>query len=141
MTHHYHFVLFKCFPRRSQHKLKPTHNNSSHALTCSALVYPLGKKLPAAANIIQCFGIILNLDYYYTLCDQRGRVVILELTTSIIKFEFVTYSCFPYIFFNLQVDADAKRIAEDNYKTYTSLIKHLVGKCTSDIEKARAIFR
>ena len=48
----------------------------------------------------------------------------------------------------IQVDADAKKIAEDHYSAedhvcvnYTTLIRHLVGKCTSDIEKARAIFR
>ncbi len=39
------------------------------------------------------------------------------------------------------VDADAIRISEDTYLTYTSLVRDLVGKCTSDIEKARAIFR
>ena len=39
------------------------------------------------------------------------------------------------------VDADAIRISEDTYLTYTSLVRDLVGKCTSDIEKARALFR
>ena len=43
----------------------------------------------------------------------------------------------------MQVDVDAKRIAAESQecRNYTTLIRHLVGRCTSDIEKARAIFR
>ena len=43
----------------------------------------------------------------------------------------------------MKVDVDAKRIAAESQecRNYTTLIRHLVGRCTSDIEKARAIFR
>lgn len=39
------------------------------------------------------------------------------------------------------VDDDAIKVSEENYRTYTALVRGLVGKCTSDIEKARALFR
>ena len=39
------------------------------------------------------------------------------------------------------VDDDAIKVAQDTYLSYTSLVRDLVGKCTSDIEKARALFR
>ena len=39
------------------------------------------------------------------------------------------------------VDDDALKVAEETYLSYTSLVRDLVGKCTSDIEKARALFR
>ena len=40
------------------------------------------------------------------------------------------------------VDDDAIRVSsEEAYLSYTSLVRDLVGKCTSDIEKARALFR
>ena len=39
------------------------------------------------------------------------------------------------------VDDDAIRVAEEAYLSYTSLVRDLCGKCTSDIEKARSLFR
>ena len=39
------------------------------------------------------------------------------------------------------VDDDALKVAEETYLSYSSLVRDLVGKCTSDIEKARALFR
>lgn len=32
-------------------------------------------------------------------------------------------------------------MAQENQKTFTDLVRQLVGRCTSDIEKARTIFR
>ena len=39
------------------------------------------------------------------------------------------------------VDDDAIKVAEETYLSYTSLVRDLCGKCTSDIEKARSLFR
>ena len=39
------------------------------------------------------------------------------------------------------VDETAKKAAADEYHTFTALVRFLVGRCTSDLEKARAIFR
>lgn len=39
------------------------------------------------------------------------------------------------------VDEDAKQAAKEEYHTFTALVRFLVGRCTSDVEKARAIFR
>ena len=39
------------------------------------------------------------------------------------------------------VDEDAKQAAKDEYHTFTALVRFLVGRCTSDIEKSRVIFR
>lgn len=34
-----------------------------------------------------------------------------------------------------------KKVAQEDQKTFTDLVRQLVGRCTSDIEKARTIFR
>jgi len=39
------------------------------------------------------------------------------------------------------IDETAKNAAKDNWKTFTKLVRHLVGRCSSDVDKARAIFR
>jgi hypothetical protein len=33
------------------------------------------------------------------------------------------------------------QVAQEDQKTFTDLVRQLVGRCTSDIEKARTIFR
>lgn len=40
-----------------------------------------------------------------------------------------------------EVDRIAISVAQENQKTFTDLVRQLVGRCTSDIEKARTIFR
>ena len=40
-----------------------------------------------------------------------------------------------------EVDATAYRIAPDNYKLFTNLVRDLIEGYTSDVEKARVIFR
>ena len=59
---------------------------------------------------------------------------------------YIRYSGYKLLYVyihSMQVDVDAKRIAAESQecRNYTTLIRHLVGRCTSDIEKARAIFR
>ena len=39
------------------------------------------------------------------------------------------------------IDETSKNAAKDNWKTFTKLVRHLVGWCSSDVDKARAIFR
>ena len=39
------------------------------------------------------------------------------------------------------IDETAKTAAKDNWKTFTKLVRFLVGRCSSDVDKARAIFR
>ena len=39
------------------------------------------------------------------------------------------------------LDETSKNAAKDNWKTFTKLVRHLVGRCSSDVDKARAIFR
>ena len=39
------------------------------------------------------------------------------------------------------IDENAKNAAEDNWKTFSKLVRNLVGRCSSDVDKARAIFR
>ena len=39
------------------------------------------------------------------------------------------------------IDETAKNAAKANWKTFTKLVRHLVGRCASDVDKARAIFR
>jgi hypothetical protein len=39
------------------------------------------------------------------------------------------------------VDEAAKQAAKENYRTFTSLVRFLVGRCSSDLDKARAIFK
>lgn len=40
-----------------------------------------------------------------------------------------------------EVDRIAISVAQEDQKTFTDLVRQLVGRCTSDIEKARTIFR
>ena len=40
-----------------------------------------------------------------------------------------------------EVDQRAISVAQDDQKTFTDLVRQLVAGCTSDVEKARAIFR
>ena len=40
-----------------------------------------------------------------------------------------------------EVDATAGRIAQDGYKMYTNLVRDLIHGYTSDVEKARVLFR
>ena len=40
-----------------------------------------------------------------------------------------------------EVDATATRIAGDEYKLFTNLVRDLIHGYTSDVEKARVIFR
>lgn len=40
-----------------------------------------------------------------------------------------------------EVDRVAISVAQEDQKTFTDLVRQLVGRCTSDIEKARTIFR
>jgi hypothetical protein len=40
-----------------------------------------------------------------------------------------------------EVDATATRIAQDGYKLYTNLVRDLIHGYTSDVEKARVLFR
>lgn len=40
-----------------------------------------------------------------------------------------------------EVDQIAISVAQEDQKTFTDLVRQLVGRCTSDIEKARTIFR
>ncbi len=40
-----------------------------------------------------------------------------------------------------EVDATAIRIAKDDYKLFTNLVRDLIDGYTSDVEKARVIFR
>lgn len=40
-----------------------------------------------------------------------------------------------------EVDQIAISVAQADQKTFTDLVRQLVGRCTSDIEKARTIFR
>ncbi len=39
------------------------------------------------------------------------------------------------------VDEAARTAAKENYRTFTSLVRFLVGRCSSDLDKARAIFK
>ena len=39
------------------------------------------------------------------------------------------------------IDETSKNAAKDNWKTFTKLVRHLVGRCSSVVDKARAIFR
>ncbi len=39
------------------------------------------------------------------------------------------------------VDETARTAARDNYRTFSSLVRFLVGRCSSDLDKARAIFK
>ena len=39
------------------------------------------------------------------------------------------------------VDATAIEVANDEYYTFASLVRSLVGRFTSDLEKVRALFR
>lgn len=39
------------------------------------------------------------------------------------------------------IDETAKTAAKDNYKTFSNLVRFLVGRCASELDKARAIFR
>lgn len=39
------------------------------------------------------------------------------------------------------VDATAVEVANDDYLTFASLVRALVGRFTSDLEKVRALFR
>merc|ERR1712106_355977 len=39
------------------------------------------------------------------------------------------------------IDETAKTAAEENYKTFSKLVRTLVGRCASELDKARAIFR
>ena len=36
------------------------------------------------------------------------------------------------------IDETSKNAAKDNWKTFTKLVRHLVGRCSSDVDKARA---
>lgn len=40
-----------------------------------------------------------------------------------------------------EVDATASRISQDEYKLFTNLVRDLIEGYTSDVEKARVIFR
>ena len=39
------------------------------------------------------------------------------------------------------IDETAKKAAAENYKTFSNLVRVLVGRCASELDKARAIFR
>lgn len=39
------------------------------------------------------------------------------------------------------VDETAKEAAQENYRTFSNLVRALVGRCASELDKARAIFR
>ena len=39
------------------------------------------------------------------------------------------------------VDEAAKTAAKETYRTVTSLVRFLGGRCSSDLDKARAIFK
>ena len=45
------------------------------------------------------------------------------------------------IFLSLNTSYSTTQVAQEDQKTFTDLVRLLVGSCTSDVEKARTIFR
>lgn len=86
------------------------------------------------SEYMQSESIFLDEDYHET--SEYPLVAPKPSPPAMSKFQIYAD---PIVFH--EVDQIAISVAQNDQKTFTDLVRQLIGHCTSDIEKARTIFR